>query len=65
MGDYYVWEGYLSIGAHGFKPTVVKAETDKNGMAPAIWIICPTEGIDEYIKEISDKYGNWLAKVKP
>lgn len=60
IGDYYIWEGFLSIGVHGFKPTVVKAEADENGMAPAIWITCPT---DEYIKELSDKHGNWLVKV--
>ena len=64
-GNYYVWEGKLSIGVHGFKPTVVKAEADENGMTPAIWIVCPTDGIDEYIKEISDRHGNWLVKVRP
>ena len=62
--DKYVAEVALTVGVHGFKPVVVKAEADENGMAPAIWIACPAERVGEYEREKGDIHGNWLVKVK-
>ncbi len=63
-GDNYVIKIELSIGVHGFKPVVVKAEADENGMAPAIWVACPAENFGEYEREKGDRWGNWLVKVR-
>jgi hypothetical protein len=63
-GDYYITEAKLTIGAHKFKPAVVSATADKNGMSEAIWIACPDEGLGEYEQEKSDAFKNWLVKIK-
>jgi hypothetical protein len=64
-GEYYELEVDLGIGLHRFKPAVVAAEADENGMAPAIWITCPPEGCEEYFQEKGDHFGNWTIKVLP
>lgn len=51
------------IGKRGFKPAVIKATADDKGMASAIWIACPAEGVGEYEQEKSDIHANWLVKL--
>jgi len=63
-GNYYIATVELITGFHGFKPVVVKATADEKGMAPAIWIACPFEGVGKYEQEKSDIHANWLVKVK-
>lgn len=63
-GIYYVAEVELTRGLHGFKPVVIRAEADENGMAPCIWIACPENGTGEYWREPGDVHANWLLGVK-
>ena len=56
----YVIELDLSSGIYEFKPVVIKASRDNDGMAPAVWISCPGEtgGFRP------GKHGNWKIIVK-
>lgn len=64
QGDFYILKTEMTIGLHGFKPVVVKAMPDENGMAPAIWIRWQP-GDHPYKDEKEDGFGNWLVVVKP
>lgn len=48
IGNYYIWNGKLSIGTHKFKPAIVKTESDDSTLS-VIWIIYPTGEIIELI----------------
>lgn len=63
-GENWVIEVELVVGVYAFKPVVVTALADEKGMAPASWIVCPEEGVGEYICETTDVFHNWLVKVK-
>jgi len=61
---FYELEIKTEIGFHGFKPAMVKAMPDENGMAPAIWIRWKP-GDHPYKNEKEDGFGNWLVAIKP
>ena len=56
----YVIEIDLPPGIYEFKPVVIKASRDHDGMAPAVWISCP-EGIGNFRP---GKHGNWKMVIK-
>ena len=64
-GDFYIAEIKTTIGLHGFKPVVVKAAAEEDGMASCIWIAYPLgEKIEPYFCEEEDIHKNWLVEVR-
>lgn len=64
-GNFYVAEIEATVGLRGFKPVVVKAATEEDGMASCIWIAYPLkEKVTPYFCEKEDIHRNWLLEVQ-
>lgn len=64
-GAFYVAEIEATTGLRGFKPVVIKAATEDDGMASCIWIAYPlNEEVKPYFCEEEDIHRNWLVEVE-